>query len=43
MLGDRQLDFDATLTISRETRLLAGFSEEEIDRLMKAAARSSAY
>src|SRR5579863_7531096 len=42
-LGGRQMDFDATLTISRETRLLAGFSEEEIDRLIKAAARSSAY
>jgi len=43
MLGDQQIDFDATLTISRETRLLAGFTDEEIDRLMKAAARSSAY
>jgi type VI secretion system protein ImpE len=43
MLGSQQIDFDATLTISRETRLLAGFTDEEIDRLMKAAARSSAY
>src|ERR1700676_4004152 len=43
MLGSRQIEFDATLTISRETRLLAGFTDEEIDRLMKAAARSSAY
>src|SRR6266478_850751 len=43
MLGDQQIDFDATLTISRETRLLAGFTDEEIDRLMKAAALSSAY
>src|SRR5690242_12055394 len=43
ILGSRQVDFDATLTISRETRLLAGFTDEEIDRLMKAAARSSAY
>ena len=37
MLGGQQMDFDATLTISRETRLLAGFTDEEIDRLMKAA------
>jgi len=43
MLGGQQMDFDATLTISRETRLLAGFTDEEIDRLMEAAARSSAY
>jgi uncharacterized ferritin-like protein (DUF455 family) len=43
VLGRAQVDFDATLTISRETRLLAGFTDEEIDRLMKAAARSSAY
>jgi uncharacterized ferritin-like protein (DUF455 family) len=43
MLGSQQIDFDATLTISRETRLRAGFTDEEIDRLMRAAARSSAY
>src|SRR5579885_1287322 len=43
VLGGTQVDFDSTLTISRETRLLGGFTDEEIDRLMKAAARSSAY
>jgi hypothetical protein len=40
---DKQINFDATLTISREARLLAGFTDEEIDRLFRAAARSTAY
>jgi uncharacterized ferritin-like protein (DUF455 family) len=42
-LGDKQINFDATITIAREARLLAGFTDEEIDRLYRAAARSSAY
>src|SRR5579871_576357 len=32
-----------TITIAREARLLAGFSEEEIDRLIAAARASAAY
>ena len=42
-MGGREIAFDATLTISRETRLLAGFSDEEIDRLTQAASRSPVY
>ena len=42
-LGDKEIEFDSTLTIAREARLLAGFSEEEIERLVKAASRSAAY
>ncbi len=42
-LGDKQINFDATITIAREARLLAGFTDEEIDRLYRAAARSTAY
>ncbi|HZO81010.1 MAG TPA: DUF455 family protein [Candidatus Binataceae bacterium] len=43
LLGGKQIEFDATLTISRETRRMAGFTEEEIERLVRAAARSAAY
>ncbi|MGH7914144.1 MAG: hypothetical protein ACREPW_05780 [Candidatus Binataceae bacterium] len=32
-----------TITIAREARLLAGFTEEEIDRLIAAARASIAY
>jgi uncharacterized ferritin-like protein (DUF455 family) len=42
-IGERQIDFDATLTIARDARLLAGFTEEEIERLFQAASRSAAY
>ncbi len=42
-LGEKEIEFDSTLTIAREARLLAGFSEEEIERLIKAASRSAAY
>src|SRR5216683_2521395 len=42
-IGDKQINFDATITIAREARLLAGFTDEEIDRLYRAAARSTAY
>jgi uncharacterized ferritin-like protein (DUF455 family) len=42
-IGGKEIEFDAALTISKEARLLAGFSEEEIERLMKAASRSVAY
>jgi hypothetical protein len=42
-VGDTEIKFDATLTIAREARLLAGFTEEEIDRLLKATSKSAAY
>src|SRR5260370_292671 len=42
-IGRREIDFDATLTIAREARMLAGFTEEELERLVKAASRSAAY
>src|SRR5579863_8321178 len=42
-VGDRSIDFDATITIAREARLLAGFTDDEIERLFKAASRSAAY
>jgi len=42
-VGGRAIDFDSTLTIAREARMLAGFTDEEIERLLKAASRSAAY
>jgi uncharacterized ferritin-like protein (DUF455 family) len=36
-------DNSQTITIAREARLLAGFTEEEIDRLIAAARASAAY
>ena len=42
-VAGRAIDFDATLTIAREARMLAGFTDDEIDRLLKAASRSAAY
>ena len=42
-VGGREIDFDATLTIAREARLLAGFTDEEIERLLRSASRSAAY
>jgi hypothetical protein len=37
------MDFDAPSPSRARRALLAGFTDEEIDRLMKAAALSSAY
>src|SRR6202043_2385760 len=34
-VGDREVEIESVTTIAREARLLAGFSEEEIDRLEK--------
>ncbi|HJU29108.1 MAG TPA: hypothetical protein VJ718_08055, partial [Candidatus Binataceae bacterium] len=34
---------DNIITIAREARLLAGFSEDEIERLVAAARKSAAY
>jgi uncharacterized ferritin-like protein (DUF455 family) len=42
-VGDKEIDSEATITIAREARLLAGFTEEEIDRLVKGFGKSSAY
>src|SRR6202035_3455529 len=42
-LGDKEVEFDATLTIAKDARLLAGFTEEEIDRLIKGMGKSAAY
>jgi uncharacterized ferritin-like protein (DUF455 family) len=42
-IGDREVEFDATVTIAKNARLLAGFTEEEIERLIKGMAKSAAY
>jgi len=42
-LGDKELEIDATITIAREARLLAGFTNEEIERLIKGMGKSAAY
>lgn len=42
-IGGRQFDFDAGLTIAKEARLMAGFTEDEIERLVRATAKSAAY
>src|SRR5271167_3308773 len=34
-VGEREFDFDDTMTIAKEARLLAGFTEEEIKKLLK--------
>jgi len=42
-MNEKDFDFDSTITIAKEARLLAGFTEEEIDRLVKATSKSAAY
>ena len=42
-MGSKEVEVDATLTIAREARLLAGFTNEEIDRLIKGMGKSAAY
>ncbi|MGH8013541.1 MAG: DUF455 family protein [Candidatus Binataceae bacterium] len=42
-ISGRRLDFDSTLTIAKEARILAGFTEDELERLYQAASRSAAY
>jgi hypothetical protein len=39
----KEIEIDSSLTIAREARLLAGFTEEEIDRLVKGFGKSAAY
>src|ERR1700683_1707753 len=41
--GDKEVEFDSTLTIAKDARLLAGFTEEEIERLIKGMGKSAAY
>jgi uncharacterized ferritin-like protein (DUF455 family) len=41
--SDLQNDDGMTLTIAREARLLAGFTEEEIQRLIESTRKSAAY
>ncbi|MGB8682086.1 MAG: DUF455 family protein, partial [Candidatus Binatus sp.] len=42
-VNEKEIEIDAGLTIAREARLLAGFTEEEIDRLVKGFGKSAAY
>jgi len=42
-VAGKEVDSEATITIAREARLLAGFTEEEIDRLVKGFGKSGAY
>src|ERR1700687_1404413 len=42
-VGDKEIEIDSSITIAREARLLAGFTEEEIDRLVNGFGKSSAY
>jgi uncharacterized ferritin-like protein (DUF455 family) len=42
-VNDKEIEIDASLTIARDARLLAGFTEEEIDRLVKGFGKSAAY
>jgi hypothetical protein len=40
---DLQKDDGMTLTIAREARILAGFTEEEIQHLIESTRKSAAY
>jgi uncharacterized ferritin-like protein (DUF455 family) len=42
-MNGQEFEFDARVTIAREARLQAGFTEEEIDRLIKGFGKSTAY
>jgi uncharacterized ferritin-like protein (DUF455 family) len=42
-INDKEIEIDSGITIAREARLLAGFTEEEIDRLVKGFGKSAAY
>jgi len=42
-VGDREIEIEGATTIAREARLLAGFTEEEIDRLEKGFSKGGAY
>ncbi len=42
-VNEKEIEIDSSITIAREARLLAGFTEEEIDRLVKGFGKSSAY
>ena len=42
-VNGKDIEIDQGVTIAREARLLAGFTEEEIERLVKGFGKSSAY
>ena len=42
-VNDKEIEIDESITIARDARLLAGFTEEEIDRLVKGFGKSAAY
>ena len=42
-INDKEIEIDSGITIAREARLLAGFTEEEIERLVKGFGKSAAY
>jgi uncharacterized ferritin-like protein (DUF455 family) len=42
-VNEKEIEIDSGITIAREARLLAGFTEEEIDRLVKGFGKSAAY
>src|ERR1700722_14722820 len=42
-VGDREIEIEGATTIAREARLLAGFTEEEIDRLEKGFSKGFVY
>jgi uncharacterized ferritin-like protein (DUF455 family) len=41
--GGKEIEIESSTVIAREARLLAGFTEEEIDRLVKGFGKSGAY
>jgi hypothetical protein len=42
-VGDREVEIESVTTIARDARLLASFTEEEIDRLEKGFGKGGAY
>ena len=43
IVDGREIEIDGGITIAREARLLAGFTEEEIERLIHGFGKSTAY
>jgi uncharacterized ferritin-like protein (DUF455 family) len=43
LANGREIEIDGGITIAREARLLAGFTNEEIDRIVKGFGKSAAY
>ncbi len=42
-VNGKDIEIDQGITIAREARLLAGFTEEELERLVKGFGKSQAY